>query len=124
MRILLINPFGSNWVEGMEDKTETAIRMAPMGILSIAAYLEQQGVETAIHDCRGPVTLVGTADVMSRVAEFKPDMVGFTAVTSSFLNAYRQAEAIKQASPAYQDHRRRRARVRAARKDPRTVPGH
>lgn len=99
MRILLINPFGSNWVEGREDKTETAIRMAPMGILSIAAYLEQQGVETALHDCRGPVTLVGTADVMARVAEFKPDMVGFTAVTSSFLNAYRQAEAIKQTAP-------------------------
>ncbi len=39
MKILLINPFGSNWVEGMEDNSETAIRLAPNGILSIAAYL-------------------------------------------------------------------------------------
>ena len=99
MRILLINPFGSNWVEGREDKTETAIRMAPMGILSIAAYLEQQGIDVELHDCRGPVTRVGTADVLARVADFKPDMVGFTAVTSSFLNAYQQAEAIKASSP-------------------------
>ncbi len=99
MKVLLVNPFGSNWVAGMEDKTETAIRMAPMGILSIAAYLDRQGVEVELHDCRGPVTKIGTADVMARVAEFKPDMVGFTAVTSSFLNAYAQAEAIKQAAP-------------------------
>lgn len=99
MKILLINPFGSNWVEGMEDKTETAIRMAPMGILSIAAYLEQQGIDVELYDCRGPVTLVGTADALARVAAFKPDMVGFTAVTSSFLNAYQQAEDIKKTTP-------------------------
>ena len=42
MKILLINPFGSNWVEGMEDHTEIAIRMAPIGILSVAAYLLKQ----------------------------------------------------------------------------------
>ncbi|HUJ19821.1 MAG TPA: radical SAM protein [Nitrospirota bacterium] len=99
MRVLLVNPFGSNWVEGSDDKSETAIRMAPNGLLSIAAYLEQRGIETAIHDCRGPVTRVGTADVLARVSDFRPDMVGFTAVTSSFLNAYHQAEAIKESWP-------------------------
>ena len=45
MKILFVNPFGSNWVEGMQDKTATAIRMAPSGTLSIAAYLEQRGVD-------------------------------------------------------------------------------
>jgi radical SAM superfamily enzyme YgiQ (UPF0313 family) len=99
MKILLINPFGSNWVEGMEDHTETAIRMAPIGILSIAAYLAERGHDVAVHDCRGAVTLVGTGDVLSRVTSFKPDLVGFTAVTSGFLNAYRLAEAIKELSP-------------------------
>jgi radical SAM superfamily enzyme YgiQ (UPF0313 family) len=99
MKILLINPFGSNWVEGMEDHTETAIRMAPIGILSIAAYLTERGHFVAVHDCRGAVTRVGTSDVLSRVSSFKPDLVGFTAVTSGFLNAYRLAEAIKQLSP-------------------------
>jgi anaerobic magnesium-protoporphyrin IX monomethyl ester cyclase len=99
MKILFVNPFGSNWVDGMEDKTETAIRMAPNGLLSMAAYLEQRGAETAIHDCRGPVWRAGTADILARVNAFKPDIVGFTAVTSSFPDAYRQAEAIKQAWP-------------------------
>jgi len=95
MRILLINPFGSNWVEGMKDNSETAIRMAPIGILSIAAYLKQQGHVVAIHDCRGPVTSIGTADVLEHVRVFAPDIVGFTAVTSSFLNAYRLAWEIR-----------------------------
>src|SRR5512133_1478426 len=95
MKVLFINPYGSNWIEGMQDKSETAIRMAPNGLLSIAAYLEAQGVETAIHDCRGPATRAGSEDILSLVDEFKPDIVGFTAVTSSFLNANKLAEAIR-----------------------------
>ncbi len=95
MKVLFINPFGSNWIEGREDKSETAIRMAPNGLASMAAYLEKQGVETAIHDCRGPVTRDSTRDLVALVSEFKPDIVGFTAVTSSFLNAYKIAEAIR-----------------------------
>lgn len=99
MKILLVNPFGSNWVEGMEDHTETAIRMAPIGILSIAAYLLEKGHDVEVHDCRGPVTRGGAAEVLSRVQSFKPDMVGFTAVTSSFLNAYGLAAEIRKISP-------------------------
>jgi anaerobic magnesium-protoporphyrin IX monomethyl ester cyclase len=99
MKILLINPFGSNWVEGREDVTETAIRMAPIGILSIAAYLLGKGHEVEVHDCRGAVSRVGADDVLSRVKFFKPDMIGFTSVTSGFLNAYRLTEEIKKTAP-------------------------
>src|SRR5512141_1335262 len=99
MKILLVNPFGSNWVEGMEDHTETAIRMAPIGILSIAAYLLERGHAVELHDCRGPVNRGGADEVMARVQRFKPDLVGFTAVTSGFLNANGLAEEIKKTSP-------------------------
>lgn len=99
MKVLLINPFGSNWVEGKDDKSETAIRMAPNGLLSMAAYLEQRGIGTEIHDCRGPAKRIGTGGVLSRVRDFRPSLVGFTAVTSSFPDANLQAEAIKQAHP-------------------------
>ncbi len=95
MKILLINPFGSNWVEGMEDYTEIAIRMAPIGILSIAAYLLREKHKVAVHDCGGPVNRLGIEEVMARVNSFRPDIVGFTAVTSSFMNAYLLAEKIK-----------------------------
>jgi radical SAM superfamily enzyme YgiQ (UPF0313 family) len=95
VKILLINPFGSNWVEGREDNTGAAIRMAPIGILSIAAYLAEKGHAVEVHDCRGAVSRVGAEDVLARVRSFTPDMVGFTAVTSGFLNAYRLTEEIK-----------------------------
>ncbi len=99
MKILLINPFGSNWVEGREDNTETAIRMAPIGILSIAAFLLIKGHEVEVHDCRGAVSRIGAEDVLSRVKSFNPDLVGFTSVTSGFLNAYRLTEEIKKTAP-------------------------
>ena len=41
MRIVLVHPAGSNWVPGKKDITAVANRMAPLGLLSIAAYLGQ-----------------------------------------------------------------------------------
>ena len=99
MRILLVNPFGSNWVEGQKDRTATAVRMAPVGILCIAAYLIEKGFEAEIYNSRGPAKHTGTAEIINRVLSFRPDMAGFTATTSSFLDAYLQAEAIKKVVP-------------------------
>jgi anaerobic magnesium-protoporphyrin IX monomethyl ester cyclase len=99
MRVLLVNPFGSNWVEGMQDHSGTAIRMAPIGILSIAAYLVEHGHEVEVHDCRGPARRGGSDELMARVRTFRPDVVGFTGVTSSFLNANALAEEIKGIAP-------------------------
>jgi len=54
MRITLVHPAGSNWMPGRTDITATANRMAPLGLLSIAAYLKRGGHRVAIHDCLGP----------------------------------------------------------------------
>ena len=43
MHIVLVHPAGSNWIPGKKDVSTTANRMAPLGLLSIAAYLEKQG---------------------------------------------------------------------------------
>ncbi len=100
MRILLVNPFGSNWVEGIKDNTGTAISMAPIGILSIAAYLLNNGQhEVEVHDCKGPANREGAEEVLARVRSFRPEVVGFTAVTSGFLNAYSLAGEIRKAAP-------------------------
>ncbi len=99
MKILLVNPLGSNWIEGREDDTETAIRMAPIGILSIAAYLMDRGHDVDVLDCRAPAGKAAAA-VLSHAKTFKPSLVGFTAVTSNFLNAYRLAEELKRTDPS------------------------
>ena len=54
MRIVLVHPTGSNWVPGKKDITATANRMAPLGLLSIAAWLDRKGHEVFVHDCLGP----------------------------------------------------------------------
>ncbi len=100
MKVLLINPFGSNWIAGKEDHTSTVVRMAPIGILSIAAYLEARGVDVAVLSARASAKLGGSAEVMAAVRSAAPDIVGFSATTSGFLDAYRHATAIKAEFPA------------------------
>jgi radical SAM superfamily enzyme YgiQ (UPF0313 family) len=98
MKILLINPFASNWIEGLRDDTETAVRLAPMGILFVASYLKKKGVEADIYNCRGRADR-GTADLINKVISLKPDIVGFTATTSSFPGAYKLAAEINKVLP-------------------------
>jgi anaerobic magnesium-protoporphyrin IX monomethyl ester cyclase len=99
MKILLVNPFGSNWIEGSKDKTMAAVRMAPTGILSIAAYLMKNGTDVDIYNCNGPVQDTGIRELMNRINSVRPDIIGFTSTTSGFMDAYRQAEIIKKTVP-------------------------
>ena len=98
MKILLINPFASNWIEGLRDDTESAVRLAPMGILFVASYLKKKGIEADIYNCRGRADR-GTADLINKVISLKPDIVGFTATTSSFPGAYKLAAEINKVLP-------------------------
>lgn len=99
MRVLLVNPFGSNWIEGRLDKSLSMVRLAPMGLLSMAAYLEQRGCAASVVSTRLPAALGGAAEVLARVRSFHPAIVGFTATTSGFLDACRIADAVKAEAP-------------------------
>ena len=71
--------------------------MPPLGIMSIAAFLESRGIDTEIIDCYGtPLTGKELADEIIRR---RPDGVGFSCTTSSFLEGYRIAELLKGARP-------------------------
>ena len=54
MRITLVHPAGFNFVPGQPDFSVLANRMMPIGILTLAAWLEKHGHPTAVHDCLGP----------------------------------------------------------------------
>ncbi|MBW1644698.1 MAG: cobalamin-dependent protein [Deltaproteobacteria bacterium] len=99
MRIVLVHPAGSNWVPGKKDITATANRMAPLGLLSIAAFLENQGHEVFVHDCLGPKAPFGTKANAKIILDYKPDLAGFSATTSGFLDGYDLATEIKKAQP-------------------------
>jgi anaerobic magnesium-protoporphyrin IX monomethyl ester cyclase len=98
MRVALVHPAGSNWVPGKPDITTTANRMAPLGLLSLAAYLEPEH-EVFVHDCLGPGAPYGTDENARRVLDLSPDLVGFSTTTSGFLDADGMAARIKERRP-------------------------
>ncbi len=102
MRIVLVHPTGSNWVPGKRDITATANRMAPLGLLSIAAWLDREGHEVFVHDCLGPQAPNSNAAHAETILSYHPDLVGFSATTSGFLDGYELAERIKTAHPGIQ----------------------
>ncbi len=97
MKTLFIHPHGSNWMPGVRDITTIFNIMPPLGLLSIMAWLEKHGHDSEIIDCYAtPMSEVFLVDeVLSR----QPDVVGFSCSTSSFLEGYRIATAIKERCP-------------------------
>ncbi len=86
-RIVLVHPRGFNWFPGKTDITDIANRMVPQGLLSIAAYLEQEGHEVFVYDCLGPRAPVNLNDQVRAILAYRPQIVGFSATTSSFPDA-------------------------------------
>jgi anaerobic magnesium-protoporphyrin IX monomethyl ester cyclase len=99
MRIVLVHPAGSNWLKGAKDLAAVANRMAPLGLLSIAAYLEQHGHEVFVHDCLGPRAVPGHDANVRQILSHRPDLVGFSATTSGFLDGNHLAGMIRQERP-------------------------
>jgi len=99
MRIVLVHPAGSNWIKGKEDLAAVANRMAPIGILSIAAFLERHGHEVFVYDCLGPDAVRGGEADVAQILALRPELVGFSATTSGFLDGCRMASLVKKARP-------------------------
>lgn len=98
-RIVLVHPRGSNWLKGSRDVIASANRMIPHGILSIAAWLEREGFGVFIHDCLGPHASPVFQSNINEILQLGPDLVGFSATTSSFPDAANMAAAMKAARP-------------------------
>lgn len=86
-------------VPGRKDITATANRMPPLGLLSIAAYLERAGHAVSVVDCLGPDALSGADPNARRILGEAPELVGFSTTTAGFLDAYGIASRIKALSP-------------------------
>jgi magnesium-protoporphyrin IX monomethyl ester (oxidative) cyclase len=99
MRVTLVHPAGYNVVLGQPDFSVLANRMAPTGLLSLAAWLEQRGHESFVVDCLGPRAPAGTEAQAEKVLATDPELVGFSATTSGFLDGYDIARHIKRKRP-------------------------
>ena len=93
-RILLAVP---PEVEGLEVYRIAGLRAPPLGLAWIAAVLEKAGYKVRILD--SPTLNLSTNEFISIVKMWKPDVIGFTAITPTIYKAYRAAKLVKEVYP-------------------------
>jgi anaerobic magnesium-protoporphyrin IX monomethyl ester cyclase len=96
-RVLLIHPLGYDASKANRDISRVANLMPPLGLASIAAYLEQHGFTADIIDCfANPYS---DRDIDEYVSKYHPRFVGATCTTAGFMDTARIFRRIKQSSP-------------------------
>jgi anaerobic magnesium-protoporphyrin IX monomethyl ester cyclase len=98
MRVLLVYPPIS-----MQERYSSAIGNAggqqmPLGVFYLAAVLREKGHEVAVID--GEAENVTAADIVARVAQFQPGLVGISSTTVAFHRALEVAAEIRAGQPA------------------------
>ena len=99
MRVTLVHPAGFNFVPGQPDFSVLANRMPPIGIMQLASWLEKFGHQVQLHDCLGPYAPPTIAENAEIVLAGDPEMVGFSATTSGFMDAVEIATYIRERRP-------------------------
>jgi radical SAM superfamily enzyme YgiQ (UPF0313 family) len=99
MKITLVHPAGFNFVPGQPDFSVLANRMAPIGILQLASWLEMHGHPVDVHDCLGPYAPKSIEENAEIILATNPEMVGFSATTSGFMDAVEMSVIIKARRP-------------------------
>lgn len=95
--LLLIHPLGYSAKCASSDISRVANIMPPLGLASIAAYLQADGIDSHIIDCYAEPD--SDQLILQWVREHRPDFVGFSCTTSSFFDGVRIVELIKREHP-------------------------
>ena len=98
MNVLLVNP---PFVLSKDSPySTTGAVLPPLGLLYLAAYLRerQQGVEVAVLD--SPATSLDMDGFARELGKHRPDIVGITVYTTTFVAAMEAARKVKEAFPA------------------------
>jgi len=99
MRIVLFQPRGYEYECGNGNIRSLACVMPPVGLASIAAVLRNAGHEVLLFDA-ALESRTANDQWARRISREHPDLVGFTAVTSAFYDAYDVCIRVKDAAPA------------------------
>ena len=96
-KILLVHPLGYKADAASKDISRVANIMPPLGLASMAAYLEQRGMRADIVDCYAHPD--SDRVILDYVRTEKPAFIGFSCTTSSFLDGIRIAKMAQEALP-------------------------
>ncbi|HEY3307634.1 MAG TPA: radical SAM protein [Desulfuromonadaceae bacterium] len=96
-KILLVHPLGYRADSAGNDISRIANIMPPLGLASIAAYLEQRKIVADIVDCYARPD--SDRAIRDHLLAEKPAFIGLSCTTSSFLDGIRIAQLARQAVP-------------------------
>jgi anaerobic magnesium-protoporphyrin IX monomethyl ester cyclase len=99
-RILLVHPLGYKVEKAGQDVSRIANIMPPLGLASMAAYLEKENIQADIVDYFAKPFSDGF--IRDYLAREKPAFIGFSCTTSSFLDGVRIAKMAKKTLPGIQ----------------------
>lgn len=96
-KVLLLHPLGYHARDAEKDISRLANIMPPLGLASIAAYLDGKGIDTSIIDCYAHPN----SDDMIRefLVREKPGFLGLSCTTATFLDGVRISEYAKTLLP-------------------------
>ena len=96
-KILLIHPLGYRSDKAGSDISRKANIMPPLGLASIAAFLDQNHIQSHIIDCYAHPD--SDAMIRAYVEKERPDFAGFSCTTATFLDGIRIARFVRQCHP-------------------------
>jgi len=97
VKVLFVHPHGNNWLGDQKDISSVFNLMPPLGMMSIAAVLEQNGIDVELIDCYA--TPYTHEVLVEKILATHPDAVAFSCTTSSFLEGDRIAGLLKERRP-------------------------
>jgi len=98
--VLLVHPLGYNKAGAESDISRRANIMPPLGLASIAAFLEQNAIGAAIIDCFAHPD--SDSKILNHIETTKPGWLGLSCTTSGYLDAIRIAAMVKEKFPCIQ----------------------
>ena len=93
MKIQLYIPPGGYFAE----RWSRGSSMPPLGILSIAAFLEKEGVDVEIVPA--DILKLGWRDIKQKINDDRPDIVGVTSTTENRFQSFKLVKLAKEAHP-------------------------
>jgi anaerobic magnesium-protoporphyrin IX monomethyl ester cyclase len=96
-KILLVHPLGYRTDAANKDISRMANIMPPIGLVSIAAYLERRGICSAVIDCYARPD--SDRFIRDHLLAEKPAFLGLSCTTSSFLDGVRVTKFAKSILP-------------------------
>lgn len=97
MIVVLVVPNSTMLRSMSPNARHMAMLMPPLGVVSLATYLNQNGHEAVVIDAVRDN--LSPAQCVQKIADCTPNLIGFSALTHNFFHVYETANCVRQTCP-------------------------